>query len=694
MHNSPNHLSPRWRLKLLSFCLAVLMFAGLFPLFPAREVRATEGTGLPPLGFYWYHDEDRPNATVEFFSSEGFLVDFMRAEGQSDGEVRRKLEEILGGDATIVTDIGQLLMLDATETTKDKSSIAPFLRKAVDNSLLGIDLYGNGKTILTTGDTKTWTPEKFPYFDEYGDAFGAVGIVLGIYDLVVSDAGTSDERDNAWSLFVSSFTTLMTQAAKQFDVNTLGEFGNFKDTTWGAGIATPIGIAMFGLVIVDTSLKKLHSEGVALRKKAMANTYYYYNEIYDKTPPRGIDQQNRPKPGEFKVETKGGAWNMGQWRDSYIAIIDQYAQEDPSRVKTEIDKLIDDYCERFWELGPEMSVVEGTMGQRTALFGVTQFSTENWDRDSERNWEMRQELTRDYKAHLKAKLRAVEAALTKEYARRLVGPVEDAINKNLQSLNQPFGLKIIQEGQEVDGETVYPYDGYVVRLRYVEDKYRDSWHDLLTVTLDGEETPYVPEMTVLGHMNSGGSLELHFWAPGKNPDKDKPAFTEEIYLKEDKTARPIVLEGEVEEEPSDLAGMYRIEVLGDYEDGFNYDNMRGEKSMVSLVILVDIFASGDGSKSSELSLELQDAGDNKFRGTYRAQNEKTTFRYTGRNFVFDPATQLLKGSFSFGSADPMSGWADYVVEFRIDFDSMSGTMRITSEGVEYAAYEIVLTRTD
>ena len=90
-------------------------------------------------------------------------------------------------------------MLDATETTKDKSSIAPFLRKAVDNSLLGIDLYGNGKTILTTGDTKTWTPEKFPYFDEYGDAFGAVGIVLGIYDLVVSDAGTSDERDNAWS---------------------------------------------------------------------------------------------------------------------------------------------------------------------------------------------------------------------------------------------------------------------------------------------------------------------------------------------------------------------------------------------------------------------------------------------------------------------------------------------------------------
>lgn len=388
--------------------------------------------------------------------------------------------------------------------------------------------------------------------------------------------------------------------------------------------------------------------------------------------------------------------------DAYIEIIDKYVMEDPQQVLPELENLIDFYCERFWNLpAGQQAELETDLNMRTRMFGNSSVTTEDWSKEGTRNAKLREELTNEYKAYLKSKLYAINGSLLNEYAGRLEDPVRKAVNKQLDAYyNKPFGLKIIQPEKKVGDETVCPYDGYKVRLKHITDVYKKNCLDQMTVTLQGPETTYVNSMTVLGHINSGGSLELDFWAPDQDPDKDDPEFTKEFSLNEQGFPVPIQLEEQVEE----IDGEFSIILQQSLEEGMNNDNINSVSDAAGILFLDDIFASNTNNigQPAAYYFDLIEEDEETYIIQYSAQQGNTVVRYQGSDYVFDWDELMLTADIYVHVADAEHGDRDYQIRFELMEpddeedeeelldEGLVGTMTIYRNKKVFASYDIRL----
>ncbi len=661
--------------RFFSLILVVLLLAGLFPIVPARPVRAEKsGTDLPPIGHYYTMWDNDPRATLHFDTDEDFITQYMESNKKKDGDARELLKALEKGSVSqdAVDEFGKLLMLDAASVGTE-SNWSELLRGLIDTPSDWLSEYGDYNTVLTLADDDV-NLLSFGWIDDASNAFSAIGLTLGIYDLVAAEGGSAAERDAALELFNSSMGVL---------VGNISEIFPSLEMMQG-----PLSIALIGLVSVDSALKNLYKAGVELDKKAMGNIYYYYNEVWKKDKPLPIDLRDKDK------ESLEGAWNMGQWRDAFIEIIDENAEKSPEKIVPEMEKLIDDYCERFWKLDIDLQLeLEDNLDMRTPLYGKTNVTLKNWD--SRRNKRIRKEITEEYKAFLKSKLQPVNASLRNHYMKQIIKDLKKTMNDPLKPLNKRFGLKILQEGKEVDGKTVYPYDGYIVRLKHIDPDFRDENLEEMTVTLKGRSTSYVEKMTVFGHMLAGGGLDLAFWEPDQDPDKDEPAFVETIEIKKSGQAEPI----ELEDESVDLEGKYTLKLKGEPHEGRNDANINSVSDRAGLLFSLDIFAShvnNIGQKAS-YGVELVAGKNDSYELIYTAKQGETKVRYRGKKFAYDSQKQTLKGSLDAEVSDEYSGERSYVMEFDLkadpeDPDTLKGKLKISRNKKLFAEYDITLKR--
>ncbi len=242
--------------------------------------------------------------------------------------------------------------------------------------------------------------------------------------------------------------------------------------------ALKVGFA--GIAVFDIILSTVQSDMVELKLENIGDVYQYYNDV------------EAPRSNK-------------EWRTIMIRILNEN-QDDPQMAQQLINREIDDYCNRFWELGyGKVKEIAGVSGKKYS------FDEREWTKD-------REVLTQQYRAHLLARLQAPMISARKYLLNKAMEQAQREFEKQLRSLQRELNKTVsVQIIEQPDSEGKYKYSGYTVRFAPLSNVANvKNW----TGKMPGSGTMNT-SFTILGHMQSGSPNNIELYAPGK----DTPELT-------------------------------------------------------------------------------------------------------------------------------------------------------------------------
>lgn len=242
--------------------------------------------------------------------------------------------------------------------------------------------------------------------------------------------------------------------------------------------ALKVGFA--GIAVFDIILSTVQSDMVELKLENIGDVYQYYNDV------------------EATRSNK-------EWRKIMIRILNEN-QDDPQKAQQLIEQEIDDYCNRFWELGyGKVKEIAGVSGKKYS------FDEREWTKD-------REVLTQQYRAHLLTRLQAPMISARKYLLNKAMEQAQREFEKQLRSLQRELNKTVrVQIIEQPDSEGEYKYTGYTVRFAPLSNAADvKNW----TGKMPGSGTMNT-SFTILGHMQCGLPNTIELYAPGK----DTPELT-------------------------------------------------------------------------------------------------------------------------------------------------------------------------
>ncbi len=264
--------------------------------------------------------------------------------------------------------------------------------------------------------------------------------------------------------------------------------------------ALKVGFA--GIAVFDIILSTVQSDMVELKLENIGDVYQYYNDV------------EAPRSNK-------------EWRTIMIRILNEN-QDDPQMAQQLINREIDDYCNRFWELGyGKVKEIAGVSGKKYS------FDEREWTKD-------REVLTQQYRAHLLARLQAPMISARKYLLNKAMEQAQREFEKQLRSLQRELNKTVsVQIIEQPDSEGKYKYSGYTVRFAPLSNVANvKNW----TGKMPGSGTMNT-SFTILGHMQSGSPSTVELYAPGK----DSPELT--VPFKVSYPTTTILLTGSDEKKP-------------------------------------------------------------------------------------------------------------------------------------------------
>lgn len=648
------------RIKRISLLLCLLIIfqpaAGSFLGFRAA-VFAEEGevTGIPPAGHFSLSFEGTPWAELDFYTDADYILDLKDFKGSPGALIHEAFDELRDGKKGENTEKLATAMLLESADSADENALQPLMRKYLDEGRSWYDAFSNVTTFMTLSDADNILESTvMKKLDGMGDAMSALGIYLSIWDYLKTERGTYESKKTGASLFSTYFTKL------------LSDYGT--DITFSSGLS----VALVGLSVVELSINKLASAGDELQEAVMDNIYTYYNDSYRK-------------------DLEGGARSMSKWREVIIGIIDENAEDNAEKIPNLIEEEIDRFCERFWKLPPETQAeLETELNMKTLLFGPTGFTLKDYDKG--KNRELRQKLTREYKAELYRRLYSVWPSVKREYAKRAAEKLKELIKPELKYLNTDIAISIRPPVRmKGTAQESYPFNGYIARLQLEDEELMEQYKEYVTVTLKGSFTLLHKDMTRYGYLAMGAPQEVAFWNPDQDPDKDEPEFTKTIEWDND---RPLDLKLESEDVGGDFSFSYEEKAA--YED-----NMYGVSEYASFYMLDDIFGVNINNlglpSDYGLTLTAEPGKADLYEVSYEYSVGETGGHYKGKGKL-SPDGQLKAEL----EADRFDSFTDqtrhYLLVFELDFkkdpDCPAGTLKIYrrpgKEDVLFAEYTLTL----
>ena len=255
----------------------------------------------------------------------------------------------------------------------------------------------------------------------------------------------------------------------------------FSASRWGS---SALQLSFVGVYAIDYSLNKFATEAWNGRNEIWFGAYKAY---YD-TDNKRTDKQWYSKLYWIWQDTQGS--------------------KDPNLMKQKINEEIDNYVQAFWNLPEEDQAYWQSQAQAGGFTGGGGL-----------NEDLKKKIASAAKADLVKRLQvpvfdrleqAVRSKMIEDYRKELI-TMKNYLNKQTQVLITE-NLKTGEKSEYVD---------YIVRFSPLsKDAYPANWTG--KIKADGTVRT---TFTALGHIQSGAPDKLLLFAPGANPDTDKPLKT-------------------------------------------------------------------------------------------------------------------------------------------------------------------------
>ena len=337
------------------------------------------------------------------------------------------------------------------------------------------------------------------YGNEVAEALEAIGyaaIAIKAMDIAIRGGTDKDKLDLLYSLA----TSLISSAASRFTAAGTSYFnmGMVAVYIWKKG--------------VDYAFTGSHKQ----KMEKLAKVYEFYNDhcVY---PP-----------------TEHKARSLKDWRMEFVKIIEEN-HDTPEIIDSLIEKNIDDYCAKFWDLRPEhaTSVSGLEYERRKGIEGGKEIAIpENWQRE-------RDKITSDYKHNLLIRLEQVFDSIGPYFKAKALRAYQEVLNKVQDYLNTPIDVWAIE--QKKDDEE-YKYVDYQCGFGPLSENARpEAW---IKGKID-ENGMYRTSFTILGYLLSGSPSEFYLYEPKANPFTDEPDVTAPILKLNERTLTVKFGEGEI-----------------------------------------------------------------------------------------------------------------------------------------------------
>lgn len=255
----------------------------------------------------------------------------------------------------------------------------------------------------------------------------------------------------------------------------------FSASRWGS---SALQLSFVGVYAIDYSLNKFATEAWNTRNEIWYAAYKAY-----------YDTENK------RTEKQWYSKLYWIWQDTQ-------GSKDPNLMKTKINEEIDNYTQAFWNLPEEDQAYwqsQAQAGGFTAGGGL--------------NEELKKKIANAAKAELVKNLQvpvfdrleqAVRSKLIEDYRKELI-TMKNYLNKQTQVLI----TENLKAGEKAE------YADHIVRFSPLsKDAYPANWTGKIK-----EDGTVKTTFTALGHIQSGAPDKLLLFAPGANPDTDKPLKT-------------------------------------------------------------------------------------------------------------------------------------------------------------------------
>ena len=332
-------------------------------------------------------------------------------------------------------------------------------------------LIGNVVTLLVEGSTASDAIHNIPLAHGMIEALGKAGIVCSVVSLALTAAKEGKSNNDI--------------------------IGMYKDTAYLmvslSGSAT-LGTIAAAVWIVDVALMDMGNYAYSKVAEDEMKAYRYYMA------------EHRRTRGEWKTMFYWGARDAAQDPNS-----------DPNQV---IMKVIDDYCNQFWNLSdPDRAEVYSDVGQ-SGRGVVTQ--------------DMRDAITAEFKGELLKLLQPIIEEVQSRLEWDAQAQMEKALNNIRAYLNRTYTIEFTELRKSDDQP--YHYAGYQVVFSPLNDiAVKDDWKFVLN-----SKSYLKVQMTWIGAVMAGGPDEVKLFGPKANIDVDKPELT----LPFDMTAKKVELKYE------------------------------------------------------------------------------------------------------------------------------------------------------